>query len=446
MLLSLFLSVLSLTCNLAKASPAEQHSFAEGNPSSRPSTLAFSLAYEHGQAFPNEPSLQSSPGTEQPLIVFKNRQLDHNDLVSPPAAVLKTKPMRVRRPRSQTAFHAARQDSRINGITRCLDWDDIEVPGPDIEDRETLLELAKITGNAYALDSGSRNWYPLDGKWNSSTPFGWEVDDDGFRGHVFATADNSSVILSIKGTTLIGGPTVKKDKINDNRLFSCCCGYVNWRWRMNTVCDCYSSGYRCNNECIRDALMEDSVFYTAGVNLYNNLTYLYPTANIWIVGHSLGGALASLLGSTFGVPVVGFEAPGERMAAKRLHLPMPPPSPFNVVSTYHVYHTADPVPLGVCTGWNGLCSKGGYALETRCHLGKSIVYDTVEKKGWFNSLARHPIKVIITQVLNDDWGNTTIGERPVPEASSEEECVECFKWEYIDGTRDGPSEGCPKRI
>lgn len=50
---------------------------------------------------------------------------------------------------------------------------------------------------------------------------------------------------------------------------------------------------------------------------------MYPTANIWIIGHSLGGSLASLLGATFGVPTVAFESPAEKLAASRLHLPSP---------------------------------------------------------------------------------------------------------------------------
>lgn len=50
---------------------------------------------------------------------------------------------------------------------------------------------------------------------------------------------------------------------------------------------------------------------------------MYPDSNIWIIGHSLGGALAGLLGVTYGAPVIAFEAPGERMAASRLHLPSP---------------------------------------------------------------------------------------------------------------------------
>ena len=55
-----------------------------------------------------------------------------------------------------------------------------------------------------------------------SFPFGWEDAADGFRGHVFTNPANTTVVLSIKGTTL-QGPTSKKDKFNDNLLFSCCC-------------------------------------------------------------------------------------------------------------------------------------------------------------------------------------------------------------------------------
>ena len=58
-------------------------------------------------------------------------------------------------------------------------------------------------------------------------------------------------------------------------------------------------------------------------NLYNNLTYIYPKSNIWIIGHSLGGGVASLLGATFGAPSISFETNGDKLAAGRLHLPSP---------------------------------------------------------------------------------------------------------------------------
>lgn len=106
-------------------------------------------------------------------------------------------------------------------------------------------------------------WRPLihDSK---SFPFGWEDNADGFRGHVFVSSDNSTVILSIKGTTL-QGPTSKKDKFNDNLLFSCCCARVDITWIFATVCDCYSDHWRCDNKCLSTALVEESLFYSVGV-------------------------------------------------------------------------------------------------------------------------------------------------------------------------------------
>ena len=97
-----------------------------------------------------------------------------------------------------------------------------------------------------------------------SFPFGWEDTADGLRGHVFLSSDNSTVILSIKGTTL-QGPSSKKDKFNDNLLFSCCCARVDLSWIFNTVCDCYAKNWRCDNTCLNEALIVESLFYSTGV-------------------------------------------------------------------------------------------------------------------------------------------------------------------------------------
>jgi len=309
----------------------------------------------------------------------------------------------------------------------------VEIEGPDIEDRLTLLELAKMTGNAYALP-GHSNWYDLDDMWNTSFPIGWEDEADGFRGHVFVSSDNSTVVLSIKGTTL-QGPTSKKDKFNDNLLFSCCCARVDITWVFATVCDCYSSHWRCDNKCLSTALVEESLFYSVGVNLYNNLTEMYPSANIWLTGHSLGGALATLLGSTFGVPAVAFESPGELIAAQRLLLPIPPISPIT-----HIFHTADPVPQGACTGFGSPCIGAGFALETKCHLGNKIVYDTVTELGWRVDVRKHTIREVINNVLGveREWE----GGRQVPEALPEDDdCIDCYKWEFGDFKRPCKTSG-----
>lgn len=173
---------------------------------------------------------------------------------------------------------------------------------------------------------------------------------------------------------------------------------------------------------------------------------MYPTSTIWLVGHSLGGALASLLGSTFGLPAVAFESPGERLAAHRLRLPLPPssasypfsshPDPFgppyaaSLAPITHVYHTADPIAQGTCTGIGSPCVAGGFALETRCHLGKSIIYDTVGKLCWRADVRKHTIREVIINVIERGWD---IGEgwevgadgsiRDVPSVVEEVDCV-----------------------
>ena len=58
--------------------------------------------------------------------------------------------------------------------------------------------------------------------------------------------------------------------------------------------------------------------------------------------------------------------------------------------------------MGACTGVTSLCAIGGFALETRCHLGQVILYDTVGQLGWSVDVRNHPIKVVIDKVLSDD--------------------------------------------
>ena len=109
---------------------------------------------------------------------------------------------------------------------------------------------------------------------------------------------------------------------------------------------------------------------------------MYPNATIWLTGHSvslsseskelscpnlrraahvqLGGSVSALIGLSFGAPVVTVEAPGDKLPAARLHLPLPPGMPAEKTGITHVYHTADPIPMGTCTGAYSGCYAAGF--------------------------------------------------------------------------------------
>lgn len=92
--------------------------------------------------------------------------------------------------------------------------------------------------------------------------------------------------------------------------------------------------------------METEFYYDHALEIYKDVEDQFPDSAIWLTGHSLGGALASMVGQTFGVPTVTFESPGDQLASKRLHLPH---SPGINLPIWHFGHTADPIFVGVCT-------------------------------------------------------------------------------------------------
>ncbi|KAJ5172673.1 lipase atg15 [Penicillium capsulatum] len=322
--------------------------------------------------------------------------------------------------------------ARSSGAATALsssEWVMDSVAGPDVTKKDTVLTFAQMTANDYIEEPGTADWETIHGKFNYSSSFGWK--GDGLRGHIYADTTNSTIVISLKGTSpalFDGAGTTTNDKVNDNLFFSCCCGQGgSYLWRQ--VCDCQSTVFTANMTCIVEAMNDENRYYRAAIDLYSNVTEIYPKANVWLTGHSLGGAMTSLLGLTFGLPVVTFEAIPEALPAARLGLPSPPgrdprlPQTRQHTGAFHFGHTADPVYMGTCNGINSICTWGGYAMESACHTGQMCTYDTVADKGWRVGIGTHKIKNVISDVLEvyDD----------VPTCAPEEECFDCVLWKFF---------------
>lgn len=296
---------------------------------------------------------------------------------------------------------------------------------PDVTDSDTMLAFGKISYNAYTKLGSDKDWYDLGDEWAVKSTFGW--DSDGLRGHVFGNSDNSLFVISFKGTTaglFNGEPTGERDKLNDNLLFSCCCGKVNRGWTAVCGCNDPNNQYQCDNQCLDKSLIKAELYYDYAAHIFMDVSDRFPNATIWLTGHSLGGAVASLIGQTFGVPAVSFESPGDRLAAQRLHLPRAPGAAD--LPIWHFGHTADPIYIGVCTGPTSGCFYAGFAMETRCHTGKVCVWDTVKDNGWRVNIAYHRIATIIESILK----NPT--EFPLPKCKVQTDCDECGLWTFKD--------------
>ncbi|KAK9479414.1 Alpha/Beta hydrolase protein [Lipomyces japonicus] len=332
---------------------------------------------------------------------------------------------------SRTVTHLSQRDpdfiesylayaSTAKAVAIEFDWTHEEMMVPNVTDRDTLVSLAKMTADAYVDTPESNDWMDIGYPYNDTDKFGW--DSNGLRGHIFADESNSTVIIATKGTSAAvfhsDGDTVSSDKVNDNVLFSCCCARISYLWR--TVCDCYTKANTCSQSCLENELYSEDYYYRALLDIYRNVSSLYPNANIWSTGHSLGGAMASLLGRTYGLPTVAFESPGEQLAAKRLHLPFPP-IPENETTLWHIGNTADPIYMGVCNGPTSVCWLGGYAMETACHSGLECIYDTVNDLKWHISISNHRIRPIIDMMLLNDT---------VPTCQVRQGCQDCYDWTF----------------
>ncbi|KIW19564.1 hypothetical protein PV08_00137 [Exophiala spinifera] len=432
MLLS-FLSLVAIV-DAAKA-PAIDPWYPVPAPNKQHNTHDFTLRHIFHRGTYQDPKLHKRYDfrPQEPLLVAEEEDGVRRPLAEPPHFTARSDSMEIERLVDREPYSIERylEYARYTGSPAILDasdWSMDEVKGPNISDKETILNLAIMAADAYAEVPGEGDWQDVGQGYNRSTGFGWQ--GDGLRGHIFADEGNETVIISLKGTSpavFDGDGTTTRDKLNDNLFFSCCCAQGGqYFWRQ--VCDCYDSTYTCNQTCLIKALRSENRYYRAAIDLYTNVTELYHDSNVWLVGHSLGGAVTSLLGLTFGLPTVTFEAPGEDLAAKRLGLPAPPSSDphrprTKYTGAYHFGNTGDPVFMGTCNGATATCTLGGYAMESQCHTGKQCVYDTVSDYGWRVGIGNHKIRNVIESVIKK--------YDKVPECIPDDECVDCYNWKFF---------------
>jgi lipase ATG15 len=244
---------------------------------------------------------------------------------------------------------------------------------PDPTDKDTILTLARFTVDAYYEPSDPK-WINVPG-WNVSASFGW--DKSGIRGYLFQDLARNLVVIVIKGTSLatpIGsGPTAKLDKFNDNLMFSCCCAKAGWEW--TPICSCPLTSSTCSMSCLLKESNFSGSYYRLAQTIFLAVKELFPTQSIWMAGHSLGGALASLVALTNNVPAFAYEAPGDLLYAHRLGL-LPNQDVDLFLQNKHIYHFGndkDPIYLGECTGVGSSCYWLDYALESKCHVGYECI-------------------------------------------------------------------------
>jgi len=262
---------------------------------------------------------------------------------------------------------------------------------PDPNNNDTMYQLLVMSRNSY-VPPMAEDWVDLtEYGWDILVAFGWNGDSNdktanNVRGYLFVNENKKVIVVSIKGTSAglfgIGGPTAENDKYNDNMMFSCCCGMVDRTWKG--ICGCHSGiSNTCEMKCLKDESKnyKNSYYEQLKAIIDDIQSYRHKGYEIFFTGHSLGGALASLSGLNMMAPVVTFEAPGERQFAKRLGLidtyidSETYKDIYNNIPIYHFGNNGDPIYLGKCTGITSACYYSGFAMETKCHVGKIYMFD-----------------------------------------------------------------------
>ena len=342
---------------------------------------------------------------------------------------------------------------------------------PDFKDKDTIVGMAKMSWKAY-----------YEPKNNDGLGWGWK--SPGLRGYVFVPSwvetqnaleddshtytDVNDVIIAVKGTSfsLFGGREGDLDKRNDNLLFSCCCAHIDKSWK--DICDCANGNNMCNEQCIHKEVMGCAYpgcscplgtckrsYFNAAQDILRTVKKKFPNARIHTTGHSLGGAMATiLLHMVYADPTTiergggsfTFESPAQRLTLHRLGLLFPAP-------VFNFGNSADPIFTGECIGKSSSCYIFGYAMETKCHSGfvceymtrkdappprpMNVVENYDDNLGFTEDMPFYSINAVA-----DNWRLSILHHRiiplikdvlqvyPVPECVQPIDCRDCEEWQF----------------
>ena len=99
--------------------------------------------------------------------------------------------------------------------------------------------------------------------------------------------------------------------------------------------------------------------------------------------------------------------------------------------------------MGTCTGVTSWCAIGGFALESRCHNGQVILYDTVQKLGWSVDIRNHLIKTVVDRLLADsaDWKPEFNGELDEDDGKVGIDWFSNLRWGWRRKPSEDPEDG-----
>lgn len=283
---------------------------------------------------------------------------------------------------------------------------------------DNVYNLALMSYNVY-FDNKDK-WYDVN--LNKSTDI--SLDKSSVKSYLYSNDDKSINVIVFKGTSVIlsGEPSVPSDKFNDNLFFSCCFYKESNLFTLDHCKSDYKGDYKCNQLCYKESINFSNNYYNISQGIIDKLKEYIPLSSIYaITGHSLGGALATMMGIRYDIPVVTFESPGEKHYMKHISENK---DIYNYKSIYHFGHNADIIFTGECKGRTSLCYLGGYNIETKCHIGKICEYDTKKYLQIKPSIFYHKLQFVIESVITK-WNNT------LPECIEVTNCTDCDEWSYF---------------